>query len=118
MLDEDHESVRYQVNMTDEAFYAYTALPTDRIFSHVDKNLSLLETTPELGHEYDPAYPAARPPFACRVLYCENYGVYYRIDTDTRTVVVFAIEDQRRNPLGRFSSYEYEVVSLPEDEKS
>ena len=60
-----------------------------------------------------PACNAAQPPFACRVLCCEHYGIYYRVDETDRAVTVFAIEDQRRNPLTRFESYEYAVEALP-----
>lgn len=107
------EEPSFEVVLTDEAFYAFAALPTERAFDHVDHDLSLLETTPELGQTYDPAYDATRPPFACRVLYCDRYGIYYRIDEAKHRVVVFAIEDQRRNPLTRFESYEYAVTAYP-----
>lgn len=113
MADGDQAEPAFEVKLTDEAFYAYAALPTQRIFDHVDNDLDLLATSPELGQAYDPAYDAARPPFACRVLYCEHYGIYYRADETDRAVTVFAIEDQRRNPLTRFESYEYAVETLP-----
>lgn len=112
------ETPAYQVILTDEAFYALTALPSDRLFQHVSHDLELLETTPELGRVYDPVYEAVTPPFACRVLFCENYGIYYRLNSETRTLTVFAIEDQRRNPLGRFAAYEYAVTSLDEPASS
>ena len=83
------------------------------MFDHVDGDLELLATFPEIGQAYDPAYEAMRPLFACRVLYCEHYGIYYRVDEASRTVTVSAIEDQRRNPLTRFESYEYAVTTLP-----
>lgn len=110
------ERAPYGVVLTDEAFSAYAGLPTERLFKRVDHDLGLLEKTPYLGREYDPAYEAARPPFPCRVLYCGHYGIYYRVVEDARTVVVFAIEDQRRNPVERFSSIAYEAVSLPQEE--
>lgn len=113
MADDSNAEHAFEVKLTDEAFYAYAALPTERVFAHVGNDLDLLSTSPELGQRYDPAYNAARPPFSCRVLYCEHYGIYYRIDEQERAVIVFAIEDQRRNPLTRFESYEYEVASLP-----
>lgn len=110
----DEQTRHYTVILTDEAFSSYVALPTARLFAHVDKDLGLLETLPYLGQAYDPAYDAARPPFECRVLYCEHYGIYYRVNEEARTVTIFAIEDQRRNPLGRFASYEYSIMRLDE----
>lgn len=98
-----------EVILTDEAFYTFTALHPERLFEHVAHDLSLLETTPFLGREYDPAYEAARPPFACRVMFCEHLGIYYCVNEEERRVVVFAIEDQRRNPTERF---EYATVDL------
>ena len=96
------EAGRFEVVLADEAFYAYAALPSELVFEHVGEDLALLETTPFMGVAYDPAYETKRPPFACRVLYCECYGIYYRVDEEARQVVVFAIEDQRRDPAQRF----------------
>lgn len=53
-----------------------------------------------------------RPAFNFRILCCEHFGIYYRIDDESHKVTVFALEDQRRNPLDRFTSYEYAVTSL------
>lgn len=114
MADDEDPAIAFEVRLTDEAFYAYAALPTERVFAHVDNDLDPLAITPELGQVYDPAYDAAKPPFTCRVLYCEQYGIYYHVDETERAVIVFAIEDQRRNPLTRFESYEYEVASFPQ----
>lgn len=109
---DSEEAAPFEVELTDEAFYAYVSLPTERLFDHVDHDLELLATTPELGQHYDPAYEAMRPAFDCRVLYCEYFGIYYHIDDASRKVIVFALEDQRRNPLDRFASYEYAITSL------
>lgn len=108
----DEEREAYGVSLTDEAFYTYASIPSERVFEHVGRKLELLGTTPELGRVYDPAYEAKRPPFACRVLYCEHYGIYYRVDDANRSVLVFAIEDQRRNPEARFSHYEYAIARI------
>ena len=55
------------------------------------------------GSIYDPAYEAARPPVECRVVYAGHYGIYYSIGQDLDSpVVVFSIEDQRRDPSTRF----------------
>lgn len=101
------QSDRYTVVLTDEAFYAYSTLQPERLFQHVDHDLELLESFPNLGRTYDPAYPAAQLPFVCRVLYCEHMGIYYRVDATMRELTVLAIEDQRQNPMSRFSAYEY-----------
>lgn len=102
----------FEVMLTDEALYAFASLPTTHAFERVDYDLGLLETTPHLGRNYDPAYDAARPPFPCRVLFSGYYGIYYRVDEDARRVVVFAIVDQRRDPANRFSGFEYGFESL------
>lgn len=115
-MEDDEEREIFEVVLTDEAFYAYASIPSDRAFDHLDADLKLLETTPELGRVYNPAYKATRLPFPCRVFYCEQYGIYYRVDKDERTVLVFAIEDQRRNPENRFSAYEYAVTRIDVDE--
>lgn len=101
------QNIRCTVVLTDEAFYAYSTLQPERLFQHVDHDLELLESFPDLGRTYDPVYPAAKLPSACRVLYCEHMGMYYRVDTTMRELTVLAIEDQRQDPLNRFSAYEY-----------
>lgn len=106
-------SLSLGVKLTDEALCAHAALPAQRIFDHLDNDLDPPATSPELSQAYDPACNAAQPPFACRVLYCEHYGIYYHVDETDRAVTVFAIEDQRRNPLTRFESYEYAVEAPP-----
>jgi len=98
-------SLPYEVILTDEAYYAYAAIPSDATFDHVGKCIELLEESPYLGREYDPAYEAMRPPFECRVLFCEHYGIYYSVDDEACAVTIFAVEDQRRNPQDRFSSH-------------
>lgn len=103
------DAVTWDVIVTDEAFYALAALSSNRLFEHVQHDLTLLETTPRLGRIYDPAYEAALPPFECRVMFCEHLGIYYRAHEEEQRVVVFAIEDQRRNPTERF---EYHAIGL------
>lgn len=107
----------YAVELTDEAFSAYVALPTKRAFEGVDADLGRLGEFPYLGGEYRPIYHAAVPAFSCRVLYSGNYGIYYRVDEVSETVTVFAIEDQRRNPETRFSSYRHYLVTLDDEEQ-
>lgn len=106
------EPARFEVLMSDEAYLTFVALPSDRLFEHVAHNIQLLETSPLLSRIYDPAYEAKRPPFECRILYCEHYGIYYVVDDDALTIHVLAIEDQRRNPLNRLSSVVYAIESF------
>ncbi len=100
------EEAPFEVELSDEAFYGYVAISGAKAFGRVDHDLGLLATSPYLGRAYDPAYDAARPSFACRVLHCGNYGIYYSVDEAARLVFVFAIEDQRRNPAERFARLE------------
>lgn len=102
----------FEVLLTDEAFYAFASLPTTHAFERIDCDLGLLETTPYLGRDYDPAYDATRPPFPCRVLFSGYYGIYYQVDDDAERVVVFAIVDQRRDPANRFTGFEYGFETL------
>ncbi len=110
------ESPQFEVRLTDEAFFTFEAIPSNRQFEHVKNDIGLLKTTPCLGSAYDPIYKAAKPPFPCRVLYCEQFGIYYTVDEANAAVTVFTIEDQRRNPAGRFGSIKYGLVELPDDE--
>lgn len=112
MPEENEESASYEVLLTDEAYLAYVALTSDRVFEHVTHSMELLEASPLLGQVYDPAYEAKRPPFSCRVLFCEHYGIYYLVDESELTIHIVAIEDQRRDPLNRFSSFVYAVESF------
>ncbi len=101
---EDEEGVRaaYAVTLTQEAEVVYRGIPSKYDFAKVDKMLLILDTLPEIGRVYDPDYEAMRLPFEVRVAYAGRYGVYYTVDEEERQVIVFAIEDQRRNPLNRF----------------
>ena len=75
-------------------------------------DLDLMGLFPELGKKYDPVYDATRSPFDCGVLYCEQYGIYYRVNDSSRRVVVFAIVNRCRNPKTRFDGNEYDAVGL------
>ena len=70
----------------------------------VDSVLTVLDTVPEIGRSYDPLYQAARPTEPVLVFYAGNYGLYHQIDEARRAVNVLFMEDQRRDPLARFSS--------------
>ncbi len=97
-------SLPCEVFLTDEAYYAYAAIPSDALFEHIGDDMGLLESTPYIGREYGPAYEAMKPPFECRVLFCEHYGIYYSVDDEACAVTIFAVEDQRRNPQDRFAA--------------
>lgn len=105
----------FSVGLTDEAFYALATLPSERLFFHVDHVIGLLSTSPYLGREYDPVYDTTRPPFLCRVLFCEHYGIYYRVYEKEFRITIFAIVDQRRNPTERFDRFEYGITSFDDD---
>lgn len=89
------------VQLTDEAFYAYAALAEGPLLDDVDQALDNLALFPLLGREYDPVYEATLPPVPCRVLYVDWLGIYYRV-TEGGDVVVEALLDQHRDPLQRF----------------
>lgn len=93
----------YDIELTDEALYAYADICSPSALKRIDELIDVLPLHPYFGEEYDPAYESARPPVPCRVLFCAQYGVYYHVDGARRLVTVLAIESQRRNPLMRFT---------------
>lgn len=94
---------QYKVVLTDEAVYGYANVEGDREYARIGEIIDSLARFPYYGHEYDPYYRAALPPVPCRVFFCGRYGVYYTVDDDSATVTVLAVEDERRDPLGRFA---------------
>ena len=80
-------------------------IPSDALYLQVKAAIQRLAQFPELGRAYDPQYEAARPPVPCRVLYAGRYGVYYAgFDAPAgEPLVVLTVEDERRDPLRRFS---------------
>ncbi len=81
------------------------AIPSDALYLQVKDAILRLAQFPMLGRLYDPDYEAARPGVACRVLYAGRYGVYYTgFDAPSEEpLVVLAVEDERRDPMRRFS---------------
>ena len=81
------------------------AIPSDALYLQVKDAILRLSQFPLLGRLYDPGYDAARPPVTCRVLYAGRYGVYYTgFDAPPDVpLVVLAVEDERRDPMRRFS---------------
>ncbi len=92
----------YRVTLTENAKRASTYVKARSDIDKVKKILRILDTLLEIGRVYDPDYEAMRLPFEVRVAYAGRYGVYYTVDEEEHQVIVFAIEDQRRNPLNRF----------------
>ena len=86
-----------------EAQYQLVRIPSNADYNEVKRMLRALGIIADAGSVYDPAYEAAKPPVECRVVYAGHYGIYYTSEDPGSPVVVFAIEDQRRNPKTRFS---------------
>ena len=99
---EEHAS-EYAVQLTDEAVYALSDIASESLVERIGFLLGNLSRFPRYGSVYDPVYKSAKPPVECRVFYCGPYGVYYHVDDEKHVVAVFAIEDERRDPMGRFS---------------
>lgn len=76
-----------------------------KVYERIDAYRKVLTEFPYLGEEYDPYYEAARPPFPCRFVAVPGtpFALYYAVSETTKTVQVFAIEDQHRDPRGRFA---------------
>lgn len=99
MTDEEHS---YEVKLTHGARQAYRDICSNADLGRVNKLLDILDTAPYIGHVYDPIYDAARLPFDLLVVYAGHFGIYYVVEEEAKQVLVFFIEDQRRDPLGRF----------------
>lgn len=97
------EFVFYEVLMTQEAEEDYKRASHSPRFSRVNMMLDILGGFPGVGRVYDPQYEAASLPDDARVAYADIYGIYYLIDEAKRAVIVLAIEDQRSDPMLRFS---------------
>ena len=97
------EFVFYEALMTQEAEEDYRRASHSPRFPRVNVMLDILEGFPGVGRVYDPQYEAANLPDDARVAYADIYGIYYLIDEDKRAVIVLAIEDQRSDPMLRFS---------------
>ena len=88
------------VSLTDEALLQLCEIPGKANYRKVRHALESLRDMNEAYSVYDPGYDAARPPFACRVCYAGNYGIYYIIENEG--VIVFSIADNRLDPENRF----------------
>lgn len=94
---------RYSIKLTASAAESYQALGGSAK-RKANNALDALAIAPGLGMVYDPYYEAARLPFEVRVVYAGKYGIYYDYDEQTRIVYVRFIEDERMDPLNRFSA--------------
>ena len=76
-----------------------------RVYESIDRYRDILQLFPEIGQEYEPQYPAAKPPFPCRFIPVHNtpFTLYYIVEEAGRIIVVFYLEHQRSNPRTRFS---------------
>lgn len=98
----DAPHTTYVIQLTDEAVYGYADIASTDLCDRIDRLIEFLEDHPYYGQVYDPYYEASRPPVPCRVFYCGHVGVYYHVNDPDRIITVFAMVNQRRNPLGRF----------------
>lgn len=98
------ESPFYQVILSPTAEQAMWNVASRADRKLIDGILTVLDTTPNIGRRHDPLYEAARPPEDVMVAYAGHYGIYYEIFEEDKTVYVYYIEDQRRDPLARFGT--------------
>lgn len=98
----DDEFVPYSVILAPTAEQALKAVDSKIDRMRIDRILRVLDTVPGIGRTYDPLYDAARPDGSVLVAYAGHYGIYYEASEKDRTVYVYYLEDQRRDPLARF----------------
>lgn len=94
------------VYLSDTARRAVLSIRSRADAAAVARRLRDLEVLPGMGRPYDPEYEAARPDHDVLVAYAGHRGIYYTYDADAGdggTVWVEWVEDQRRDPMGRFS---------------
>lgn len=80
-------------------------IESPRVLARIEQQKGMLELFPEMGRAYQPEYEAAYPPMPCRWIAVPDtpFTLYYHFDEQAQKVVVFSIEHQRMNPMGRFS---------------
>ncbi|MBC5585620.1 hypothetical protein H8S61_15650 [Eggerthella sp. NSJ-70] len=106
-MDELHEEngpETYEVIISPTALEAISTIASRADRARIDKVLSILDTVPGIGRTYDPVYEAARPKEPVMVAYAGHYSIYYEVSDDRGEVHIYYIEDQRRDPLSRFSA--------------
>ncbi len=92
-----------KVIVSDEALFQLASITSASDYASIKKTLKNLEIIPLAYSVYDSAYEAARLPIECRVAYAGHYGIYFEATEDESSPIrVFAIVDQRCDPLTRF----------------
>lgn len=86
---------------------------SERIARKIFAYRELLESFPDLGHAYDPIYPAAKPPFPCRALSVPDtpFTLYYLKDEDAHRIIIFCVDFQRADPNACFSTMDWTAIS-------
>jgi hypothetical protein len=99
----------YLVILSDSAEVFLAEIDSRRVFERVQGILLILEESPYTFPQYDPDYDADYPPISCRWCPVPDtfIGIYYGIDDEARVVEVYAILDQRSDPLMRFRGVEF-----------
>ena len=77
------------------------------IYQKILDYLNILREYPQFGCVYDPQYPAARPPFACRYIVVSDtpFTLYYTYDLSKNVVTVIAVTYTAGDPSKRFLGY-------------
>lgn len=93
----------YEVIVARRALDVIASIGSKADAAAVSRAIDLLDTVPWIGRSYDPLYEAARPDFDLLVVYAGHFGIYYQVDDEGLRVYVLFVEDQRADPLRRFS---------------
>ncbi len=74
----------------------------------IEHAVEMLSSFPRMGAVYEPEYIAARPPFACRSLPLPDtpFTLYYCLQEERESVIVFDIEWSAGDPCRRFEGVE------------
>ena len=104
MDDENLSSVEV-IFSNDVVSFLIESIESPRVLARIEQQKGMLELFPEMGRAYQPEYEAAYPSVPCRWVAVPDtpFTLYYHFDTEEQKVVVFYIEHQRMNPMGRFS---------------
>ncbi len=92
----------YEIIVGPDAQKTILGIVSEDDMKRIGRRLEALRIAPDMGIIYEPIYKAMKPREKLRVTYAGNYGIYYTLDVDKRHVNIEAIEDQRRDPNGRF----------------
>lgn len=98
----------YRVDLSRHAMdFLAENVESTRMLDLVQTRLSILSDFPRLGAVYDPTYPAAKPPVACRhyPLSDTPFTAFYVVDDEARTVSILSVEWSSGDPKKRFTGY-------------